>query len=321
MNYRLLSGISLEAISIALFLVLALGILLFVCISRNSKATEFVQVNKQRTGRSKRVLSILFAILSLSLILGSSIAVSSVQPTNVAVTYSLSDNVRTASTDANDLSDSGWSEADRTKTLSINKIRNADSNQIFALEGKIILDVEFRFYNDKKNYYPLGLLFIRFRQGGNESVTVRQIYRHDVENDPSIYYYITVVGNDSDEKSDQYVIQEYSNTWVDDQWFDIFKEFLDKNLAAIIITLLVAAAFWAIILGINMAKAPDSATAGKFKTRLWQLFIGLFILIALIFFLYWILGNISGIIEGDAIQDLRDGFNSSSFRSFLNKIK
>jgi len=321
MNYRLLSGISLEAISIALFLVLALGVLFFVCISRNSKATEFVQVNKQRTGRSKRVLSILFAILSLSLILGSSIAVSSVQPTNVAVTYSLSDNVRTASTDANDLPGSGWPEADRTKTLSINKIRNADSNQIFALEGKIILDVEFRFYNDKKNNYPLGLLFIRFRQGGNESVTVRQIYRHDVENDPSIYYYITVSGNDSDEKSDQYVIQEYSVTWVDNQWFDIFKSFLDDNLVAIIITLLVAAAFWAIILGINMAKAPDSATAGKFKTRLWQLFIGLFILIALIFFLYWILGNISGIIEGDAIQDLRDGFNSSSFRTFLNKIK
>ena len=160
------------------------------------------------------------------------------------------------------------------------------------------------------------------------------IYKHekvkDVTEDTkpeekTTYYYIlpgTTEQEASDNFENHYILQDYDTNWLRKQWYDVFKEFLDKNIAAIIVTLLVAAAFWAIILGINMAKAPDSATASKFKTRLWQLFIGLFVLIAAIFFLYWILGNISGMMDkGSAIYDTWEDFGSSNFKSFLDKIK
>lgn len=323
MNYRLLSSISLEAISIALFLVLALGVVFFVCISRKSKAASYVPIDKQRAGRSKRVLSILFAILSLSLILGSSIAISNQsasQDANSVPTYKISKDVNLR--EASDLDNREDVTPDKTIILSVNKIRNADNNHIFAIENKTIREVKFVYYRSKKQsnaeYY--GELYIQVQEGEKISTISKKIFRHSVENDPSVYYYITTENTSSTNKSDQYVIQDYNTSWIDDQWFEIFKEFLDNNIAAIIITLLVAATFLAIILGINMAKAPDAGTAGKFKTRMWQLFIGLFVLIAAIFFLYWILDNISTITEsGGAIDNLRDGFGSSNFKSFLDK--
>ena len=330
MIYCLLSSISLEAISIALFLVLALGFLFFVCISRNSKATEFVQVNKQRTGRSKRVLSILFAILSLSLILGSSIAVSSVQPTNVAVTYSLSDNVNLSNyREKND-------EEPVIRQLLLNNIRNAKDNKRIKFDGYQIEEAEFQYYESMRadNYYGIIVFVLKQSDESDPINVIRAVHKHvksetatEEKDKTTTYYYVlpgttASNGESSDTFDNRFVIEDYNIGWTQEQWYDVFKEFLDNNIVAIMITLLVAAAFWAIILGINMAKAPDSATAGKFKTRLWQLFIGLFVLIAVIFFLYWILGNISSMMDkGSAIYDTWEEFGNSNFKSFLDKIK
>lgn len=321
MNYRLLSSISLEAISIALFLILALGVIFFVCISRKSKAASYVPIDKQRAGRSKRVFALLFVALSLSAVFASGIiAPISCTPTTHSA-YATTQNVNLAT------EGESAEKYSIVKRLVVGKIKNSEKKVFTTSDtNQLIKDAEFRYDESKRaqnDYY--GEVYFYYNQKSTDKygwTSSYAVFKHSYEeSNKTIYYYITQSNANSNNEKDQYVIQDYDPSWLEPAWNYVFKNFLDNNLPAIMITLLIAAAFWAIILGINMAKAPDSATAGKFKTRLWQLFIGLFILIAAIFFLYWLLDNIGGIMNNGAIPDVRDGFASSSFRSFLDKLK
>ena len=89
----------------------------------------------------------------------------------------------------------------------------------------------------------------------------------------------------------------------------VFKDFLDNYSIMIAIMLLIAGAFLAVVLGVMLAKAEDSAAAEKVKKRMIGLFTTIFVLIIAVFFLKWILGVIPGVVS-ELSSDVIEGMSS-----------
>ena len=298
-----------------MFLLFAVAFVALMLIARKPKTPAFVKSNEnQKISRAKKVFCLLFAVLSLSLVLGSTIGISSASTQAVARedVYLSGQNVYL---------DNNQEQPSYVRVIQVNKIKNVKTNKPFKLSNSnlYIRYYEFRFYESKRSDSYFGDIFICYREKNTKIdrwyETSYTIYKHaynPAEDNPGIYYYITASGDNSTDEANQYSIDDYSASWTETHWSQVFKQFLANNLAPILVTIIVGATFWAIILAINLVKAPDASTAQKFKTRLWHLAIGVFIFAALLFFLYWILDNITNVMDTGAIEDLQHMFSNTS---------
>lgn len=88
-------------------------------------------------------------------------------------------------------------------------------------------------------------------------------------------------------------------------WAGPIVDFLNQNIVAITVALLILAAFLGIFLGIYIAKAEDSSAVANAKKRFIGLIVSVFVVVVLVWFLAFILANL------DAIKGIFDGIKGA----------